>query len=292
MDDENKTNDVPANSAGFDVSAAFFGTATQEQKPESDENGGEPSLSSAEEPGINESGNGGEDAGDPEQSKAVEVWQFNDQEYTSEQVSDALKHRETFERFNQSINPLIENIKAFGQTAERMKIMGVTETEHQIAELQKALASGQLNAREYQEAHQALTRAEMRKTTLEQAANQEAEQRKQALNQARTHNARQVATNLIKSGWTKEQMNQAQALAQQFMTPDQFADSLTPGLMEVLRDAAELRGQKQKAADALKDKARKAIKVGGKPTQATPAKPKTSKAGDAEWMAKNFWGGK
>lgn len=295
MADENKSTDVSGNASGFDIGAAFFGTTAEEPAGKgeeiSEEISGGASHEVADDAGEHEPGDGEGASGADEQEQAVEVWQFNDQDYTADQVSDALKHRETFERFNQSITPLIDNIKAFGQTAERLQIMGVTETEKQIDELKRSLASGRLNSREYQEAHQMLTHAETRKATLEQAANQELQQRQQALQTARTHNAKQVATNLVKSGWTKQQMNQAQSLAQQCMNAEQFADSVSVGLMEILRDAFELRSQKSQAAARLQDKARKAVKVGSSTTTATTTKKKTVKAGDPDWMSQHFWKG-
>ena len=294
MADETTTtpNDAPGNATGFDVSAAFFGIKPEVESDESDENSDQTPPGSTAAATDDLADDGDPAPGDNEPGEAVEVWQFNGAEYSADQVSAALKNNETFERFNQSIAPLVENIKQYGETAERIKLMGTTECENQITELKKALASGRLNAKEYQEAHMMLTKAETRKGVLEQAAAQEVQQRNQALQQARTHNARQVATALVKSGWTKEQMNGAQMLAQQAgMTPDQFADSLSTGLMEILRDAAELRAQKGKAAEALRDKATKAIKIGSKPAAPAVQKVKKSKAGDADWMAKNFWGG-
>lgn len=293
MSDETitKTDNAPGDSTGFDVGAAFFGIPATPEDHESDKSGAGAQSEESEDAAVDITDDGGEAEGDNEPGEEVEVWEFNGAQFTADQVSDALKHRETFERFNQSIAPLVDNIKAFGETAERMKVMAVTECERQIAELKKALGSGQLDSRQYQQAHQQLTAAESRKQVLEQAAEQEANQRKQALINARTHNARQVATNLVKSGWTKEQMNQAQALAQQCMTHDQFADSLSPGFMEILRDAAELRAQKAKVAEALQDKARKAVKVGSGAPAATTTKKKVAKAGDPDWMAQNFWKG-
>lgn len=289
MPDENKTNDVSANGGGFDIGAAFFGAAEEKPQPKGDEDGGETPLGDATPEDELPPDDGDEITGDPEPGESVEVWEFNGAEYTADQVSDALKHRETFERFNTSITPLVENIKQFGETAERLQIMAVTECEKQIEEIKKQLPK--LQGRDYQLAHQALQQAETRKEVLNAAANQEAQQRKQALNNARTHNARQVATNLVKSGWTKEHMNQAQALAQSVMSPEQFADSLSPGFMEILRDAAELRAQKQRAADKLQDKARKAVRVNSQRPQSTTTKKKTVKAGDPDWMKSSFWKG-
>lgn len=295
MADENNPTDVPGSNPTFDISAAFFGAAAEKSQPKGDEISGEPSPEIIEpESGDDDiPGSGDPTPGDDEPGEEVEVWQFNGEEYTADQVSAALKNNATFERFNQSIAPLVENIKTYGETADRLRVMGITECENQIAELNKALSSGRLNAKEYREAHQLLTKAQGRKEVLEQAAAQEAQRRKQALQQAQVHNVRQVTSALVKSGWSKADMDTAQALAQQSgMTKEQFTESLSVGFMEILRDAAELRAQKGKAAAALRDKAQKAIKVGGKAAPAAVQKVKKSKAGDSDWMAKNFWGGK
>lgn len=292
MDNETTTNNAPGDAGGFDVSAAFFGTPAKEQKPESDENSAEPSLTESEDATDDITDDSEQDAGNPGEGEGQEVWQLDGQEFTADQVSEALKHRQTFERFNQSIAPLIDNIKAFGEVATRIKVMGVTETENQIAELNRALESGKLNAQDYQEAHRMLTRALKRKETLEAAADQEEARRKQALQDAHTHNARLVATALVKKGWNKEQIAQVQQLAQQNMRPEQFQEALSVGFMEILRDAYELRAQREAAAAKLRGKAQKVLKVGGKPAAATPAKIKKSKAGDSDWIARHFWGAK
>ncbi|ASG63947.1 hypothetical protein CEW81_18335 [Kluyvera genomosp. 3] len=73
------------------------------------------------------------------------------------------------------------------------------------------------------------------------------------------------------------------------MTPEQFADSLSPEFMSVLRDAAELRRTKAAAAQKLQDKAQKAVKVGSGAQRATVKQVKKSTAGDSDWMKNNFW---
>ncbi|MGG8042474.1 hypothetical protein PGO05_03560 [Klebsiella aerogenes] len=292
MEDEN---DVSSNGATFDVGAAFFGSEAKEPDPQSPESGDGtlPEITDPEEPESDiSSDDSGEAEGDSGTSEAVEVWEFNGSEFTAEQVSDALKHRETFERFNTSITPLIDNIKNFGQTAERMQAMAVTETEKQIAELKQRLNSGRLDSREYQQTHQMLQNAETRMSMLEEAAGQEMRQRQQALNNARTHNARQVATNLVKAGWTKQQMDEAQSVVQGIMKPEQFADIVSPEFMSILRDAAELRRNKADAAAKLQGKVTKAVRVNGKKEQAAPAKAQKIKVGSPEWINQQFWGGK
>lgn len=285
--EDNVSGDSPA----FDVGAAFFGPAEETEIHESPEDGtGTPpdEPAPADEPTSDDEHT---DEGDSEQGEQLEVWEFNGNEYNADQVSDALKHKETFERFNTSISPLIDNIKNFGQVAERLQVMAATETEKQITELKQRLGSG-LDSREYQQTHQMLQAAEMRMNMLTEAAGQEMRQRQQALQTARAHNARQVATNLVKAGWTKDQMNEAQAIAQGVMKPEQFADLVSPEFMAVLRDAAELRANKASAAARLQDKVTRAVRVNnGKPN--APGNTSTkAEVGSPEWINANFWGGK
>lgn len=294
-DETTKTteNNASGNASTFNISAAFFGAPAESESDKGEQDSTEASLNGAETATDDVSDDGEQDAGDSEPGEEVEVWQFNGAEYTSEQVSAALKNNATFERFNQSIAPLVENIKQYGETAERLKVLGTTECDNQINELNKALASGRLNAKEYQEAHQLLTKAMQRKEVLETAAAQEAQRRKQALEQADAHNVRQVTSALVKAGWSKADMDGAQLMAQQSgLTKEQFRAALSVGFMEILKDAAELRASKGKAAAALRDKAIKAIKVGSKAPSQAVTKVKKSKVGDSDWMSKTFWGGK
>jgi hypothetical protein len=280
--------------AGFDVTRAFFGGEGAQPDHESAESGAESSPEITEGAAADPAaGSGAENAGDPESETSGdsgEIWQFDGTDYTAEQVSDALKQRGMYERFNQTITPLIQNVNSYEEVARRLSVMAQTEAEKEIAELQRALSSGKLESREYQQAHVQLTRAQQRLEILNNAAEQESAQRQKTLTEARTHNARQIGVGLIKSGWTMNQINTAQALAQEFMTPEQFADSLSTGLMEVLKDAAELRQMKEKSAAELRSKATKAVKVnnGGKPAPARAVK--GSGMGSSDWISKNFWG--
>lgn len=269
---------------------ALFSTAEPTPKDnESDEDSGNPSLEISEDGDVTTSDDGDQDAGTNEQS---DVYRFGDADYTQEQITEALKHAGTFSRFNQSIAPLVDNIKQFHDHASRFQAMAVTETERQIDELQKALASGQLSAQDYQLAHQALQSAQTRKGMLEAAGEQVNQKRIQALNNARRHNAAQVATNLVKAGWSHEQMTQAQSVAKGAMTMDQFADIVSPAFMEILRDAFELRSQKAAAAAKLQQQGQRVVKVKKPTTSATP--PRTKKpveTGSPEWI-NGLWGGK
>ncbi len=285
-----------SNAAGFDVARAFFGGEAEKPDHESPEGGDgtppESGTGAADDQPLNRAEDAGNSGGGEGQSEGEsgDVWQFDGNEYTAEQISDALKQRGMYERFNQTITPLIDSVKTYEETARRLGVMAQTEAEKEISELQRALASGKLESRDYQQAHLQLTRAQQRLDILRTAAEQEQQQRRQTLNEARTHNARQVGVGLIKSGWTMNQINDVQQLAQEFMTPDQFADSLSSGLMEVLKDALELRRMKEKAAQELKGKAKKAVKVEGSTRTAPTKAPKSDGVGSPEWISKNFWG--
>jgi DNA repair exonuclease SbcCD ATPase subunit len=278
---------------GFDVTRAFFGSEGTQPDDESAESGAEAPPESAEGATDNQPDDGTEIAGNTGSETSgdnAEVWQFDGIDYTPEQVSDALKQRGMYERFNQTITPLIQSVNTYEETARRLSVMAQTEAEKEIAELQRALSSGKLESREYQQAHLQLTRAQQRLEILNSAAQQEIAQRQKTLTEARTHNARQIGVGLIKSGWTMNQINEVQALAQEFMTPEQFADSLSTGLMEALKDAAELRRMKEKSAAELRGKAKKAVKVNNNGAAAPVRAPKGAGMGSPDWISKNFWG--
>lgn len=286
-------NNGKSNAAGFDVTRAFFGSETAQPDHESAESGDGAPPESAEGTADNQPDDSAENAGDSGDSESADggdVWQFDGTDYSAEQIADALKQRGMYERFNQTITPLIQSVQTYEETARRLGVMAQTEAEKEIAELQRALASGKLDSRDYQQAHIQLTRAQQRLEILQSAAEQESRQRQQTLSEARTHNARQVGVSLIKSGWTMAQINDVQQLAQEFMTAEQFADSLSAGLMDVLRDALELRRMKTKAADELRGKAKKAVKVNNTARTAPTKAPKQNGMGSPDWISKNFWG--
>lgn len=282
------TNNAPGSTPGFNPTSLFFPTEPAAEIVESVEDGADAPLEQPAAASIAVPDDGGQDAG-----ATQSAWSFNGTEYTEEQISEALKHAEMFNRFNQTISPLVTNIKGFGDQAAKFQAMAVTECDNQITELKRALTSGQLNAQEYQLAHQQLMQAETRKGMLEQAGKQVEEQRRQALNNARRHNAGQVAAALAKNGWTPDKMKAAQSVAMGVMSMDAFADVVSPALMEVLHDAYELRSQRAAAAAKLQDKARKVVRTGKPSTAVTPPpQKKVAKAGDSDWMRQNIWGGR
>ncbi|MGB7801010.1 hypothetical protein [Buttiauxella sp.] len=275
-------------STGFNPGSLFFPNDAAPKDSQSPEISGGASLTVTEDDGNAAPLDGIETT--PGTESSADEWEFNGGKFTADQISEALKHQETFTRFNTSITPLVQNIKSFGDHAARFQAMAVTETDKQIQELRTALNSGQLNAADYQRAHQSLQMAETRKGMLEEAGKQVDAQRTEALNNARRHNASQTATNLVKQGWTVEQMNQAQSVVKGVMSMEAFADNVSPAFMEILRDAYELRSQKAAAAAKLQDKVRKVTKTPQQRQQA-PAPAKGANMGSSDWMKKNIWGG-
>ncbi|GDX06349.1 hypothetical protein [Buttiauxella sp. A111] len=289
VQNDNQPN-VSSQSTAFDVAALFRDATPAPEVNEGDEN-----RSEAQQPDKTTDDASQSDLSPGDESSAgngESIYQFDGAEYTAEQVTAALKHHNTNEAFSQSIAPLVDNIKQFHDQAARFQAMAVTETDKQIEELQRALASGQLNAQDYQLAHQSLQQAQTRKGMLEAAAQQTEAKRQQALSNARRQNAANVATQLVKRGWTADNMKQAQGIVQGVMNMDQFADVVSPAFMEILKDAYAYRSQRETAAAKLQQQTKKVIKTGKGTTAATPPKVKeTAQAGSSEWM-QSLWGGK
>lgn len=289
MSNENTPN-ASSVTTGFNPTALFFPQDTAPTSvDESEQKGGETPPTITEPATL--------DApldGDPAASVATGTfWKLGDVEYSEEQVNNALTHSATFERFNQSIAPLVQNIKGFGDQAARFQAMAVTECDNQIAELTKELQSGRLDAQQYQLAHQALTSAELRKASLIAAGDQVTQQRQQALQNTRRHNLGQVATNLARAGWSLDKMKNAQGLAMSAgMSFDSFADVANPALMEIFHDAYEYRAQREAAAQRLKKEGKKVVRAHAAAPAAVQPATKKGTMGDSDWMSKNIWGGK
>ncbi|EAM7070440.1 hypothetical protein R5D33_003271 [Salmonella enterica] len=65
-------------------------------------------------------------AGDGEgESETVDVWQFNGVDYTADQVEEALRERESYQRHNQSVQPLAEAIQRAEDDTARFKEMAL-----------------------------------------------------------------------------------------------------------------------------------------------------------------------
>lgn len=277
-------------STGFDIAALFSGA-----KPAPTGDQGQPNGDDAPQPeseitiGADEQPGGDplETGAGEDETETVTVYQFGGTDYTEEQISEALKHSSTYERYNQSVAPVIDSIKQFTNQAAQFQAMAVTETDNQIKELTAALQSGQLNAQDYQLTHQALTNAQSRKVVLQNVADQVEAKRVQALSNARRQNAQQTATALVRMGWNQEQMQMAQGVAKGAMTMDQFADVVSPAFMEILRDAAQFRATRDAAAAKLKQQGQKVVKTQRKQTVAdAPKGSNKPKPGDSAWMGK------
>lgn len=261
---------------GGDLASLLFGAATEEENHEGTEGSGEPQLEGSEdgeqhEPDDSTTTEGGAGDGETEGeevTEAPEVWEYDGKEYTVDQVGEAIKDREIFQRFNESITPLVEGVRQYGETAKNLQIAAQTETEKAIKELTTRLNSGKLDSREYQQTHQLLVQAKARMDVLESAVQQEKKQREQTLNAARMQNARQVATNLVRAGWTKEQLVEAEQIARGVFTPELYADAFSSALMELIRDAAAHRKTQSAAEAKLREMGKKAVQV----KQKTPGK--------------------
>ncbi|ECJ2541032.1 hypothetical protein FNI64_11565 [Salmonella enterica subsp. salamae] len=213
-------------------------------------------------------------AGESEEQPELDVWQFGDQEYTAAQVEESLREREMYQKYNQSVQPLIQAIEQTNRDTSRFKEMALTETEKTIEYLQKRIKSGQLDDRQRASAYDQLETAKDRKKILEQAAEQAEKSRNDALARVRDQNARQSVVALVKRGWSNEQIKGVAAVAQQVLG-NKLADVLSPELMQIFRDAAELRATRESAAQRFKKKANDALKTTKQAPQkavATPAK--------------------
>lgn len=226
--------------------------------------------------------------GEGESDEPLEdVWQFGGTDYTAVQVEEALQQRETYQRFNQSVQPLMDTVTDYGNRFEQAQILATTECDNQIAELNKALASGQLNSQQYQQAHMQLRDAKARKTLLEKTAQEEAQLRSSAQHKIREHKARQSVTTLVKQGWKQEQIVATARIAQQ-VVGDKFGDVISPELLQVFRDAAEMRGIRDQTAKRLRDKSKTVLKT----TKQAPARPAPANKKQPTSFGQKVWGDK
>lgn len=242
---------------------AIWGDEVKENSNKEPEASAEPSPDDAETGLLNITDAGTETtggAGEGEEHPELDVWQFGDQEYTAAQVEESLRERELYQKYNQSVQPLIQAIEQTNRDTSRFKEMALTETEKTIEYLQKRIKSGQLDDRQRAAAYDQLETAKDRKKILEQAAEQAEKSRNDALARVRDQNARQSVAALVKRGWSNEQIKGIAAVAQQVLG-NKLADVLSPELMQVFRDAAELRATRENAAQRFKKKASDALKT-------------------------------
>lgn len=292
--DQNKEkNAVGGNGRSALASAVLRATGKQpaEESHAQPEISGEPSPEDAAASllGISDDSAGIEGgAGEGESYEPVEdVWQFGGNDYTAVQVEEALNERENYQRFNQSVKPLMETVTNYGNQFEQASLLATTECDNQIAELTKAMNSNQLTPAQYQQAGMQLRDAKARKTLLEQAAKEETQLRASALGKIREHNARQSVTALIRKGWTQEQVMSAAKIAQR-VVGEKFGDIISPDLLQVFRDAAELRGIKDSTAKRLREKQKTVLKT----TKQATTRPAPVNKAQPQSFGQKVWGDK
>lgn len=293
MSIEQKPVDGVNNDEPMGITRTLFGlepeapapTGTESEDPGTEAGTGTPPEDAADAGGDTGHEGGGEQAEDG--AGGGEVWEIDGTEYTAEQVGQAVKDHDMFRRYNESITPLLENIRGYGEQVQRHQTLALTETEKVIQELQARIGSGKLDAREYQAAHMQLVQAQQRMDLLSNAAEQEKVQREKALGAAREHNVRQVVTSLLSAGWSQQDLTLANQLAKTAFKAEVFVDSINPPLMEILRDAAKYRAAQEDAAAKLARQGKKAVQVNA--TKPTPVKKTTTKVGSDEWISKTLW---
>ncbi|MBF4180586.1 hypothetical protein [Lelliottia nimipressuralis] len=237
---------------------------------------------------LNLSDAGAEIEGDSqpgENESEVDVWQFGGNEYTADQVEESLKERETYQRFNQSVQPLIDSINDYGQKAEQAALLATTECDKQIDELSKALASGRLTSQQYQQAHLQLREVKTRKKALESEAAEEQQLRSRALAQAQKQNAAQTVVALTKQGWNPADILAVGRIAEKTLGT-RLADVMSPELMQVFKDAAETRAARENAHKRLKVKTDNALKT----TKSQPQKAQPQQQKGALTFGQKVWG--
>lgn len=276
---------------------AIFGVTAEPKREEANqvpEEGAEPPSGGAADTLLGESSFSTEIEGDPqpavseEELTEEEYYEFGNQKYTPAELEEVLRERETYQRYNQSVKPLADSVTEYSTQFERSRVLATTECEKTIAELKRAINSGQLDSRQYQAAHQQLMGAEARMIQLDQAAREESELRAKALTQVRQQNARQSVATLTKQGWTRDDILSVGGIAQQVIG-DKLGDVMSPELMQVFRDAAELRRAKEGAAKRLQAKTKTALKT----TKQAPQKQQPQQpAGNKSWGEMIFGGNK
>lgn len=271
-DTENKAPTVGGNGRSALAQAVLRATGREKEDPKPEASGGASSDDAAPEL-LNITDPGTQIEGDPEPGEgSVEVWQFNNVEYTAEQVEESLREREMYQRYNQSVQPMISAIEKSDEETAYFKEMALTETDRVIAELKKAIASGHLDSRQELSARKQLDDAKKRQRELTTVAEQATAARAEAIRKVREHNAKQAVAALTKQGWKREEILAVGSLAQR-VVGDKFGDVMSPELMQIFRDAAELRAAKESAAKRLKTKTTSVLKTTSQPPK-NPA-PKT-----------------
>lgn len=239
------------------------GRQPEEKADPINEESGVASPGDAEKGLFNLPDDGAPTPGDIEPGEAepeLNVWQFGDQEYTAEQVTEIIQERETYQRYNQSVKPLIEAIQQAETTNARFKEMALTETELEMRELVDNLSAGRYDQRQELAARKRIDQLKKRQETLSEAADRAAKEQAETLNQVRVQNARQTVAKLVKSGWTNEQVQAVGAAAGNVLGA-KLSDVISPELLQVFQDAIKYRTAQDNAYRTLKKKAADPLKT-------------------------------
>ncbi|EBY8091393.1 hypothetical protein D6L13_03860 [Salmonella enterica subsp. enterica serovar Ordonez] len=202
---------------------------------------------------------GGAGAGE-EEPETVDVWQFNGVDYTADQVEEALRERESYQRLNQSVQPLAEAIQRAEDDTARFKEMALTETDKMIAQLKKEIQSGRLDPRQKAAAYDQIEEAIKRQKDLNQAAELNAQARAAAMEKVREQRARQTVNAMAKQGWSREEILSVGASIQK-VVGEGVGDVISPALMQVFKDSAELHRLRNEHGKRLATKNANALKM-------------------------------
>lgn len=222
--------------------------------------------------------------GEPE---TVDVWNFNGVDYTVEQVEESLREREVYQRYNQSVQPMADAIKQAEEATARYKDMALTETEKRIEQLQAAIKSGQLDPRQKAAAYDQLDEANQRHKYLTDAAEMSLKAQREAMDKVRRQRAAQTVTALTRQKWSAEEIKAIGANLEK-VVGDKIGDVISPELMQVFRDSAELHRLRNDNAKRLGKKVNEtsnALKATKKPL----TKP-VQKEVEAKSFGQKVWG--
>lgn len=221
--------------------------------------------------------------------ETVDVWEFNGVEYTADQVEESLRERESYQRYNQSVQPLVDAINQSEAATARYKAMAQTETEKQIEYLEAQIASGRLAPHDKAMAYDQLREAKKRQEILVEAAEKSAEYQRNSMDKIRRQRASQTVNTLTRQKWSADEIR-AVAAGLERVVGDKIGDVISPELMQVFRDADELRRLRSDNAKRLGKKANETASALKTPKQPL-TKPAPKAQGSKSFGAK-VWGDK
>lgn len=219
----------------------------------------------------------------------VDVWQFGGIDYTADQVEAALREHDTYQRYNQSVEPLATAIQQSEAAISRFKEMALTETEQIIANLEHQIQSGQLDPRQKSVAYDRLGEANKRLKYLSEEADKSARVQREAKEKIQKQRASQTVSELTRQKWTAQEIKAVGASLEKIVG-DKIGDVISPELMQVFRDAAELRHLRDTNAKRLGKKVNETTN-GLKATKQPLAK-QEPKAPAAKTFGQKVWGDK